>query len=34
GDPGPQTMWQGLMRVFDLALGWNTLGPGATHDYG
>ena len=34
GDPGPQAMWKGLVRVFDLALGWNTFGPGATHAYG
>jgi hypothetical protein len=28
--PGPQTIWLGLQRTYDLALAWNTFGPGAT----
>jgi Transposase DNA-binding/Transposase Tn5 dimerisation domain len=28
--PGPQTLWLGLQRMHDLALAWNTFGPGAT----
>lgn len=27
--PGPQTIWLGLQRMYDLALVWNTFGPGA-----
>jgi hypothetical protein len=27
--PGPQTVWLGLQRMHDLALAWNTFGPGA-----
>jgi Transposase DNA-binding/Transposase Tn5 dimerisation domain len=27
--PGPQTIWLGMQRMYDLALGWNTFGPGA-----
>lgn len=27
--PGPQTLWLGLQRMHDLALAWNTFGPGA-----
>jgi len=27
--PGPQTVWLGLQRTYDLALAWNTFGPGA-----
>jgi hypothetical protein len=27
--PGPQTVWLGLQRMYDLALAWNTFGPGA-----
>jgi Transposase DNA-binding/Transposase Tn5 dimerisation domain len=27
--PGPQTLWLGLQRTYDLALAWNTFGPGA-----
>lgn len=27
--PGPQTTWLGLQRMYDLALAWNTFGPGA-----
>jgi hypothetical protein len=27
--PGPQTIWLGLQRMYDLALAWNTFGPGA-----
>jgi hypothetical protein len=32
--PGPQTVWLGLQRMYDLALAWNTFGPGASkaHD--
>ena len=32
--PGPKTMWEGLRRVFDLALAWNTFGPEVNHAYG
>jgi hypothetical protein len=28
--PGPQTIWLGLQRMYDLALAWNTFGPGAS----
>jgi hypothetical protein len=27
--PGPQTLWLGLQRMYDLAWAWNTFGPGA-----
>ena len=27
--PGPQTVWLGLQRMYDLALAWNAFGPGA-----
>jgi hypothetical protein len=27
--PGPQTIWLGMQRMYDLALAWNTFGPGA-----
>jgi len=27
--PGPQTIWLGLQRMYDLALAWNIFGPGA-----
>ena len=27
--PGPQTIWQGLQRMHDLAWAWDTFGPGA-----
>jgi hypothetical protein len=27
--PGPQTVWLGLQRMYDLALAWNTFGPGS-----
>lgn len=30
--PGPQTIWLGLQRMYDLALAWNTFGPGAAKD--
>lgn len=30
--PGPQTLWLGLQRMYDLALAWNTFGPGAAKD--
>jgi hypothetical protein len=28
--PGPQTVWLGLQRMYDLAMGWKSFGPGAT----
>lgn len=28
--PGPQTIWLGLQRMYDLAWAWNTFGPGAS----
>lgn len=28
--PGPQTIWLGMQRMYDLALAWNTFGPGVT----
>jgi Transposase Tn5 dimerisation domain/Transposase DNA-binding len=28
-EPGPQTLWLGLQRMHDFALGWQTFGPGA-----
>lgn len=28
--PGPQTIWLGMQRMHDLALAWNTFGPGVT----
>lgn len=28
--PGPQTVWLGLQRMYDLAMAWNTFGPGAS----
>lgn len=28
--PGPQTVWLGLQRTHDLAVAWNTFGPGAS----
>jgi Transposase Tn5 dimerisation domain/Transposase DNA-binding len=28
-EPGPQTLWIGLQRMYDLALAWDTFGPGA-----
>ena len=27
--PGPQTVWIGLQRMYDLAWAWDTFGPGA-----
>jgi len=30
--PGPQTLWLGLQRMYDLAWAWNTFGPGANED--
>jgi hypothetical protein len=27
--PGPQTIWLGLQRMYDLALAWNAFGPGS-----
>jgi hypothetical protein len=27
--PGPQTIWLGLQRMYDLAMAWNLFGPGA-----
>jgi hypothetical protein len=29
-EPGPQTLWIGMQRMFDLAWAWETFGPGAT----
>ena len=29
-EPGPQTMWIGMQRMYDLAWAWDTFGPGAT----
>jgi hypothetical protein len=29
--PGPQTVWLGMQRMYDLALGWNLFGPGAVN---
>jgi hypothetical protein len=29
--PGPQTIWLGMQRMYDLALAWNTFGPGAAN---
>lgn len=31
--PGPQTIWLGLQRMYDLALAWNTFGPGAAVEH-
>jgi Transposase Tn5 dimerisation domain/Transposase DNA-binding len=31
-EPGPQTMWIGMQRMFDLAWAWETFGPGAPID--
>jgi hypothetical protein len=28
-EPGPQTVWRGLQRLHDIALCWETFGPGA-----
>jgi hypothetical protein len=28
--PGPQTIWLGLQRMYDLAMAWNLFGPGST----
>jgi len=28
-EPGPQTLWLGLQRMYDLAWAWDTFGPGA-----
>ena len=28
-EPGPQTMWIGMQRMYDLAWTWDTFGPGA-----
>jgi hypothetical protein len=28
-EPGPQTVWIGIQRMYDLALAWNKFGPGA-----
>ena len=27
--PGVETVWKGLQRMYDLAWGWDTFGPGA-----
>jgi hypothetical protein len=29
--PGTQTLWIGLQRLYDLSLAWETFGPGAKH---
>lgn len=29
--PGPQTIWLGLQRMYDLALAWNAFGPGSAN---
>ncbi len=29
GPPGPKSIWIGLHRTMEFALGWNTFGPGA-----
>jgi hypothetical protein len=34
GPPGVQTVWLGLQRMNDLALAWNTFGPGANPERG
>ena len=28
-EPGPQTVWLGMQRLHDIALCWETFGPGA-----
>ena len=28
--PGPQTLWLGLQRMYDLARAWDAFGPGAS----
>ena len=28
-EPGPQTVWIGMQRMYDLAWAWDTFGPGA-----
>jgi Transposase DNA-binding/Transposase Tn5 dimerisation domain len=33
GEPGPKAMWEGMRRVLDLALAWNTFGPEAKTTY-
>jgi hypothetical protein len=33
-EPGTQTLWIGLQRVYDLAWAWDTFGPGAQHRSG
>ena len=30
--PGPQTVWLGLQRMYDLARAWQTFGPGAAQE--
>lgn len=32
--PGPQTLWLGLQRTYDLAMAWNVFGPGAAASSG
>ena len=29
-EPGTQTLWIGMQRMYDLALAWNVFGPGAS----
>jgi hypothetical protein len=31
-EPGAQTVWIGMQRMYDLALAWDTFGPGATNE--
>ena len=31
-EPGPQTVWIGLQRMYDLAWAWDTFGPGASRN--
>jgi hypothetical protein len=33
GEPGPKVMWEGLGRVHDLSLAWDTFGPNAARAY-
>jgi hypothetical protein len=33
-EPGAQTVWIGMQRMYDLALAWDTFGPGATNEAG
>jgi hypothetical protein len=33
GEPGPKVMWEGMCRVYDVALAWETFGPNAPRSY-